>query len=252
MRLERFDVHVIVGVALVNAALMLLPMADGVLRTAVAIPAVLLCPGYSLQAALDPDRRLKHAERVLFSLGLSLVIGIAGGLLLNLTEAGLRRETWSVLLGALTVAFSAVAMMRRRHADGFALPLALPRRRDVLGFLGAVLLTFVALGISTVGAQQPRSGFSQLWLLPQDASSPLRVGVRSRELAPTAFHVRVVSGDAVMLDSSVELNSGDTWQTTLDPPPAGQSLEAFVYRDASDVPYRRVRLAPQPQQDQSQ
>lgn len=251
MRPERFDLQAIIGIALVNTALLLVPAADGVPRTVVAVPLVLVCPGYALQAALDPDRRLKHAERLLFSLGLSLVLGIVGGLLLNLTEAGLGRETWSLLLGAVAVVCSAIALARRRHADVFALPLPRLRRRDALGLAGALVMTFVALGVSSAGAQQPRTGFSELWLLAQDASSPLRVGLRSMELGPTEFHVQVLAGDAVVLESSVTLNPGDTWQTTLDPPPAGQSLEAFVYRGASDVPYRRVRLAPQPPQDQT-
>ena len=246
MRAERFDLWLVGSLAVLDAALLLVPYLDGPVRIALGLPLALVLPGYALQAAADPARRLQWAERLVLSLGLTLALIVLAGLVLNLTPAGLRREPWTTLLTIVTLAGCGVAAIRRQRIhDLFVLPGVRSRRVDFLALLGAMGLAGVALVISGASAQQPRIGFSELWLIPPDTGAPTSVGVRSMELAPALFHLQVISGETTVLDSRFNLSPGQTWQTNLDPPDPEKSLDAYIFRDGSNVPYRTAHLAPQ-------
>ncbi len=111
------------------------PLFVGVL---LAIPLVLMLPGYTLIQALlrkrAADQRSGSSESsnglllqprlrigrpfgavdsVAFSLGLSLVIDVVVGFLLNLTPLGLQWQSWSFSLGLLTALFAVLAALLR-------------------------------------------------------------------------------------------------------------------------------------------
>ena len=60
-----------------------------VITVPLGILAVLAAPGMVLQQALFPGKTIGTAERVMLTLGLSVVVAVLGGLLLNLTDPGL-------------------------------------------------------------------------------------------------------------------------------------------------------------------
>src|SRR5258708_19924598 len=97
------DIFAVVAITLVAAVLALLVPPDIALIRILTLPLVLVLPGYALTAALLPNRSLGVAERLMFSLGLSLAVVILGGLALNWTPFGLRAISWAVLLAGLTL-----------------------------------------------------------------------------------------------------------------------------------------------------
>src|SRR3954468_21171576 len=103
---------VVLGDALAIA--LFLALGGGAVRVLVALPFVLVLPGLALTAALFPTGALDVAERLLFSLGLSLAITALGGLVLQLTPWGLRPASWALLLGLVTLAAGAAAFLRWR------------------------------------------------------------------------------------------------------------------------------------------
>src|SRR5437899_947045 len=98
MNQRSLDIFCVMGITIVAVALVFaLPLAN-VPGRALTLPLVLVLPGYALTSALFPRQVLGVPERVVFSLALSLVIVILGGLVLNFTAFGLHASSWSVLL----------------------------------------------------------------------------------------------------------------------------------------------------------
>src|SRR5512134_1512730 len=88
------------------------------LRSVVAVPLVLLLPGYTLVALLFPERRrLEQIERILYAVGLSLAIAVLMGLFLNVTPWGISATSFAVMLGAITLAASTGALVRREQGS---------------------------------------------------------------------------------------------------------------------------------------
>ena len=242
------DMIVLVGLAVAQVGLALLP-AGGFARTVFGTPFVLFAPGYAATAAAWPNNRGHATERVVLSLGLSFCIAVLGGLLLNLTETGLTRDTWMALLGVVTILGGLIAAARRQSGSVFSVPR--PGVRALLVVVGAGALVFAAYQVAAYGAlQQDQSqGFSQLWILSANgapnATGAVRVGLRSLELGQTTYRVEVLADGNVAIDEpAVTLSPGETWELTVPAAAAnGRELEAAVYRGAEGTPYRRVRLA---------
>lgn len=153
------DLFVVVGwtIAAVVAAL---SGAGGGLRVALAVPLVVLFPGYALLAVLFPanpgDQRARRSgpearatltdlERLAFSVAASLAMVPLIAFVLNYTRFGVRLRPVALAIGGLTVVLSVLAFVARmsvpaeRRAGlprdlglGF-LPAYLSRRRENLG-----------------------------------------------------------------------------------------------------------------------
>src|SRR5579859_4232466 len=206
MRLKHPDLALAVGIALANVVWVLLPFRLPVIATILALPLVFIAPGYTLTGALFHRRSLDRVYRLLLSLGISVSIVIAGGLVLNALPAGLRPSSWSALLAFLTLLFAGlVAYLRRKTAIpasppdtgtrfiAFAFsiaptpdptpapvipstPRAAPRMASLRlrwhGWIVCALAVLVmALSIvfsASSVAQQPHAGFTQFWMLPSN------------------------------------------------------------------------------------
>ena len=114
MNYKSVDILVIIALTIIAVALAFTVAPDNVPGRILTLPLVLVLPGYALIAAMFPKQALGGAERAVFSLGLSLVIVILGGLVLNWTSFGLHASSWAVLLACITLGASAVALIRRR------------------------------------------------------------------------------------------------------------------------------------------
>ena len=123
MRLKHPDLAVVTAIALANVVWTLLPFHLPAIGTILALPLVFIAPGYALTGVLFHRRSLDRAYRLLLSLGISISIVIAGGLLLNALPVGLRPSSWSVLLAFLTLLSAGLMMYLRRKT---ALPLSSP------------------------------------------------------------------------------------------------------------------------------
>src|SRR5258706_7550272 len=98
MNHRSMDLLAVVATTIVAAVLVLLVPPDVVLIRILTLPLVLLLPGYALVSALFPDHSLGVAERLVFSLGLSLADVIFGGASLNLTPVCFRASMWAATL----------------------------------------------------------------------------------------------------------------------------------------------------------
>src|SRR5947209_18669466 len=103
MRLKYLELAAAAAIALANVVWAFLPFRLSIVGTVLALPLVFIAPGYALSGVLFHRRSLDRAYRLLLSLGMSVSIVIAGGLLLNVLSVGLRPSSWSVLLACLTL-----------------------------------------------------------------------------------------------------------------------------------------------------
>jgi uncharacterized membrane protein len=224
-------------------------------RAALAVPLVLLFPGYALTAASFPGGsgpRLGTAERAVLTLGLSLAAAAAGGLVLAQTPWRLRAGPWAVLLGGIVLAASAVALARRSNVPGAGPDTgdngpktndeSAPHRpvrpspavlRPTLQALVLALAGLVAVGALVIAArgavaQQRAATFTQLWLVPARGAqhapgagpNDVRLGLRSLEARTTTYRLELLVGGVTMREwPAIELDPGEDWAATLPLPP---------------------------------
>jgi uncharacterized membrane protein len=226
------------------------------------MPLAFVLPGYALMRALFRGQAFGNAERLIFSLGISLSIVILSGLVLNMTPFGLQARSWAVFLGVVTLGASAVVILRQRRqgevAEGWSgfKGMHLTFRQGLLLGL-ALLIVGGAFAVSIIGAnQQPRSGFTQLWMLPASGTSKaenaVRLGLSNKESAPMQYRLAVdVNGKAIKEWPAIDLSPNQQWEATLvlqqslasSSTTAPAKIEAMLYR-ASDPTtiYRHVVL----------
>ena len=264
MKLRTIDTNLLVVIILTIVAVVLVfivPSQWLPLRV-LTLPLAFVLPGYALMRALFPGKPFGNAERITFSLGISVSIVILGGLVLNSTTFGLQARSWAVLLGVITLTASAVAILRQRNQGvaterqaGFkGLPFTF-RQGVLLGI--ATLIVGGAFAVSIVGAQQQaRSGFTQLWMLPTSSTSKVdnsvSLGVSNKEFTPMQYHLAVdINGKVIKDWPAIDLSPNQQWKFTLvlqksllaGSATTPAKIEALLYR-ASDPKtiYRHVVL----------
>lgn len=205
------------------------------LRIGAGLILVLVLPGYALSTLLVPDgpgARGKISSllwRAMWSAGLSLAAAVLGGLLLNLTPAGLTELTWTISIAGLTVLAAMASAWRRRRSVSHVARVAgrprwTPATRLIAGYaLAAVVIAGSAIGLAAASSGWRDSpGFAQLWLVPGHGAT---LGVRSGYDAAQTFHVVLRNGAKAMGTWDFSLGAGQTWQRTITAP-AGQRLTA--------------------------
>jgi uncharacterized membrane protein len=243
---------ILTAIAVVVIAALFLTVGGGAVRALIALPAALILPGLVLTAAAFPAGRLGRAERILFSLGLSLIVITLGGFVLHYTPWGLSPTSWTILLGGVVLVGGGVAALRGR---GGKRPLA--RQRSPLGLSGAqvvlcgltVLIMAGALTLTVRGAEgQSSVGFTQLWMI--DGTTPdaptLQLGVTNQEPAATSFLLQLQVNQIVQETRTLNLEPGQSWGETITLPAdlsATATVQAVLYReDNPGIVYRRVQL----------
>src|SRR5437764_1490092 len=138
VRIRNVDLIGAICFALSGIGWALLPNRPLLVGVLLAIPLVFILPGYTLTRAFfrrqrgDPlsdssnglflQPRLKigqpfgAVDLMVFSLGLSLVIDVVTGLLLNLIPEGLQWQSWTFSLGLVTIVFALLAYVRNKSA----------------------------------------------------------------------------------------------------------------------------------------
>ena len=251
------DILVVIALTIIAAALAFVLPPGWVPGRILTLPLVLVLPGYALTSALFSRQALDVPKRLVFSLGLSLVVVVLGGLVLNLTPFGLRASSWAVLLGGIILAACAVTFIRRRRqsipaagwpgvlSSGFTF-----RQGLLLGLAG--LIVCGAFAVSIIGAErQPYPGFTQLWILPAggaNTKNAVRLGVSNMESTAMEYRLAVnVNSKVVKEWPSIDLNPNEKWEATLLLPQTGHAgtakVEVDLYRaDAPATIYRHVML----------
>jgi uncharacterized membrane protein len=238
-----------IGATVVTVVPGLLP-----LRVTLALPLLLVLPGYSLTTALFPHREIDRSRRLLLSVALSLSLAVVIGLVLNLTPFGLRSPSWAAALLIVTSAASTVAFVRRQRRVTAGPVARVPplRPRDAVFFLAAACILGGAVAFARVPLPAKKvQGYTVLWLLPgsRGEAAAVRVGVTSGELEPVTYRLVVRVGSRVHQQRLLELRPGDAWEESVrvGTSPSGRRAltEALLYReDQPQTVYRAVRLWP--------
>ncbi|HLX57049.1 MAG TPA: DUF1616 domain-containing protein [Ktedonobacteraceae bacterium] len=265
MRLKHPDLMLATAIALLNVVLVLLAgrattgvastgmVWTSVIGTILALPLVFVLPGYTLCEALFHKRSLDAVHRMLISLGLSLSIDILGGIVLNVFPIGLRALSWAALLAFLTALFALlVAYLRRKTVMIVKQPHRIRfNAYECILFGLACAVVMLSIGFSAASvAQQPRPGFTQMWMLPSDQSNnscAVRLGVRSYELSPVTFSVEMtINGAQVNRWPSIVLAPQQEWERLVSigsSETGAVSIEAQLYRSGKpQVVYRQVNI----------
>jgi Protein of unknown function (DUF1616) len=204
------------------------------LRVAAGLLLVLVLPGYSLVALL-PDGMGRPSGfspllwRVIWTSGLSLVVAVLGGLLLNLIPAGLTRDTWTLMLTAVTLAASGAAAWPWSRAPVPGQTGSRARRpvpRAALGYaVAALAVAGTATGLAVASAGWEHSpGFAQLWLVPVPGGA-INLGVRNQYADTETFRLTLRRGEHVISDWDLSLGPGQDWRRTV-PEASGQVVTA--------------------------
>lgn len=230
------------GVAV--AAVFYLPKAS-LLLPLFALPLVFVVPGYALTAMLFPKRESGYAELLAYSLGLSLVVDILGGLLINLTAQGLSLASWCLWLGSVTLCSSIIAALRRPRERRVGIPL----RLNLSPAQGLMLALSLALAVGAIlivrdTAVQP-SNFTELWVLPSKTADAnvSQLGVRNLESVKVAYKLEVQVGNDIVYSVPIELQPGESFVRSMVLTPPQKEVQVLLYR--SDNPtqvYREVTL----------
>lgn len=235
---------------LIGAVSALTPSAGTILRALFAVPFALFLPGYALAKFLLPTQTLGFVERLTLSLGLSLAISVLTGLLLNISPWGLQVESWTYLLGGMTICLTVAANIRsKRVLINPTWPLRINVRTGLL-FALTGLVVVAAIAIASLGAIRQRTpGFTQLWILPIDdaAANKVVLGIRNYEGTVVSYQLKLMAGEAFLMEfPTIEIESGGKWETVVNVPPeyeGAQAVEAELYRlDDPETIYRRVIL----------
>jgi uncharacterized membrane protein len=246
-----FDLAVVVILAVVAMGLALTGMSYGALQVVFGLPLVLVLPGYALTAALFSKNALRFLERVVFSLGLSLVIAVLGGFVLNWTTEGLQMSSWAVLLGGVTLVASSAALVRRSRETGKEFTISrseikIDWARAALFGLAALIVVGAVL-VARVGALQQADRSTQLWMLPANGAGQnvVRLGVRNMESKAMKYKLQVTIGNDVFREwEMVELDPEQIWETTIELPTGTEkgAVQAKLYLpDQPASPYRWVK-----------
>lgn len=254
MQRQSSDLLAVMVIAGLSAVLAMVIPADSIVRLICALPLVLFLPGYAITAALFPPRSLGVPERLLFSLGLSVVTTALAGLALNVTSWGLQTSTWAIALAVIVLLTSAIAWLRgRRDAAITAVPVDIHfklRFRDGLLLGLAVLVTGTAIGLTRLPvAPNGVAGYTLLWMIPANTSNSndFRLGINSAEFTETRYRLQVSVGDQVVQAwPELSLKPGEAWETTIglqSNQVVSGTIAADLYKlDDPDMVYRHVML----------
>jgi Protein of unknown function (DUF1616) len=218
-------------------------------RALVTLPLTLFLPGYAFQSALLPRLVIPAVERLLLSLGISIVLAVVIGLVMGTTSIGLTVSSWAAVLVAFTLVSVIVAWVRRTRAGivGVRPRVAqMPLRAAALLLISGLIVADVVLGarLTATDAQAPAP--VQLWLIPLDAEhSQARLGMRA---GPDGGHYRIdlSSAGQTIQEYGMDLVPQQTWETVVVFPPEirNQPIVARLYEGDSDQESRFVTLQP--------
>jgi hypothetical protein len=254
MQRQSNDLFAVMVIAGLSALLAMVMPADSLVRLFCSLPLVFFLPGYAITAALLPPRSLGNAQRLLFSLGISVAVTALAGLVLNLTPWGLQTSTWAIMLAVIVWLASGIAWLQRRR-DSTITAVLIERRfklrfSDVLLVGLAVLVTGTAIGLTRLPvAPNGVAGYTLLWMIPANTgnSNDFRLGLNSAEFSETRYRLQVSVGDQMVKEwPELSLKSGESWETAIklqsDQVGAG-SIVANLYKlDDPTTIYRHVKL----------
>jgi uncharacterized membrane protein len=183
-------------------------------RVLVAVPMVLLVPGYVATKVAFPGKPL-DLERLVFAVGLSLAATVLIGFFLHVVHM-MNVAGWSLGLGGLTLFLLLFAKW------GASEPTQLPALSGVqkLSLAAGSMLAVAAVLLSGIGYSQLKEfHFTELWMVPAQTAPTYRLGITNQEQTATRYDLEVVSRNAVIASwNDIPLAAGETWQRDIQLP----------------------------------
>lgn len=244
-----------------------------VLRIIMGLPLVLFFPGRVLVMALFPRRvDTGSIERVALGFGLSIVVTVLVGLVLNYTPWGISLYPILISLALFTLATSAIAYYRWHRLPGdkrftLSLQVALPQWAGLSNLdkaLSIVLMLSIlgATGVLFYVVAAPRAGeqFTEFYILGPEGEAKdypkklvvgeeaiVTLGIVNHEGQEMSYHIEVVIdgvkngelGPLLLAD-----NEEKEEEVGLVPQKAGdnQRVEFLLYKDGEGKPYATLHL----------
>lgn len=246
------------------------------IRTILAIPTILIIPGYVLVAALFPKKdRLDITERIALSFGLSIVIISILGLILSFTF-GIRLVPILVAICLYTIVFVLIAKYKKEKLSReiqfsvqldeiYKIVVRSLKPKGRTDFILTIILIFLVVSIIgtiyyTITVPKIGERFTEFYILNSSErvgsypttlklNSPINyyVGVGNYEHETTNYTIQVLLDKNLLTSKELILKDGETqkYNITLTPNNVGtdMKLEFLLFKDNNfTVPYRTSHL----------
>lgn len=246
-------------------------LSPGFLRAVLVVPYLLFFPGYALMSAIFVrEEEITGVERVALSVGLSFVIVVLMGVILNYTVWGIRMEPVVYTVTGFVFFASVIAWSRRSRlvpSERFAIAINLSwLGRASAGGMGLTVVLLIAILGSLCYlaylAFTPKTGetFSEFYILGQPGISAgypeeltvgeegrIFVGIVNHEEREVRYSIRVSSDDSeTVLAGPLILADGADWEGEVSfsaaSPGEDKKFEFTLYRDGEDASYKKLHL----------
>ena len=212
------DLNVVIVLAAVAAAASALPHELVALRLVLALPLVLLLPGYALARALLKLNEVRGTELFVVAMGLSIATTIFAALAMQALDIRLEETPWTIANAGVTV-IAALVGTRLGHAATLRLPRAqVPHLREILALTAAVALIAgsAVLGFRPLNAPKGTQGQSPVWILPvHPATGFAEFGVINSETQTRRYTIQLlVAGKVRHTYGPIQLQPGGQWSAS--------------------------------------
>ncbi len=240
---KRIEIDLL-AIVILTFVFILISFTDSIswLRVALGFPILILFPGYLFIGALYPRKdSLSHISRIALSLGLSIVMVVLTGLMLNYFPWGIGLYSIIISISILILLLSVIAwyIRGRYHPDeryGFTAKLPSGNFINYFGSLSRVHLGLVVLIICSITGfavflsytlakppeRQPFTEFYILGIENRADNYPLAlqlgeegaviVGIVNHEHEATDYRIQVIAGNNELYKSlPIELKPEETW-----------------------------------------
>jgi len=236
------------------------------LRIIIGFPFVLFLPGYALVSALFPGQSaINSARRIIYSLGLSIIVVPLIGILLNYTPWGITLESILYTLASFILGTSIIAWVRikrlppkDRFSIDFRLALANQSQNARDKIMPAALLIIVTITLGMLGYAIVTAGngekFTEFYILGtggQAADYPaelkageektVTLGITNYEHETLSYRVEIrIDGENNNEIQPIILQHNETWQQEVifTPDKAGynQPVEFLLFKGEQTAP----------------
>ncbi len=257
-------------------SLILVPVAEftaGPLRIILGAVFLLFLPGYTLMAALFPQRySLQGVERVALSFALSIAVVPLIGLILNYTPWGIRLEPIFVAIFALMAIASAVALLRRSgltrserfeprihiRMPSWGVTSRLDRGLSIV--LVIAIMGAIAALVYAVTAPRAEERFTDFYILGSEGmlqdypraltlgeQTEVILGIINHEHQRSNYKIQIVfDGQITQEVEPIALDKEEEWKQTITLTPTkaadDQKVEFLLYKGNATEPYLTLHL----------
>lgn len=228
---------------------------------------LLFFPGYSLMAALHPEKDgVSGIERIILSLISSVAIVPLAALILNSTSWGIRLESILCLVASFILITSIIAWLRqiklpehKRFAIQFQVTMP-SLGKGIWDKVLTITLVIIVMGaLGTIGyviaTPKVEETFTEFYILGQEGGATkypeelevgkevqVTVGIINHEGREVRYRVEIIIGNKKYIEvGPVALGDEQKWEggVSIAPEVAGenQRVEFFLYRDGETEPF---------------